>query len=246
MKIYLTSAFLFLFITSVTSQDLKGRVIYGKKPKTQILSKTDSIRLKENPEKHRRFLKVREIISDEEKKLVFELNFKNNESYFYLKPILESENHRNPYSSISTYDKGIYYNKEKRILQLNAFGELFLITKPKLIWKIQKESKNIGGYNCIKATTEIIVNTKGRKQLIAAWFTTKIPISLGPLGYDGLPGLILELEVYKKIYYAKKITLNAKEVIKIEKPIKGIKVSEKEYHEMASSTMQKLKKSKGL
>ncbi len=246
MKIYLTSAFLFLFITSVTSQDFKGTVIYGKKPKTQILSKTDSIRLKENPEKHRRFQKMREIISTEEKKLNFELNFKNTESYFYLKPILESESNESLINIISVYDKGVYYNKDKRILQLNAFGELFLITKPKLNWKIQKDTKKIGEYNCFKATTEVIVNSKGRKQLITAWFTPKIPVSFGPLGYDGLPGLILELEVYKKIYYAKKITLNFKEVIKIEKPIKGIKVTEKEYQEMASSTMQNFKKSKGL
>ena len=113
-------------------------------------------------------------------------------------------------------------------------------------WEIQKETKKIGEFECFKATTEIIVNTKGRKHLITAWFTTKLPISFGPLGYDGLPGLILELEVYKKIYYAKKIMLNPKEEIKIEKPTKGIKVTEKEYQEKASSTMQKFKKSKGL
>ncbi|MDD7915629.1 GLPGLI family protein [Polaribacter ponticola] len=72
-----------------------------------------------------------------------------------------------------------------------------------------------------------------------------MPVSFGPLGYAGLPGLILELEVYKKIYYAKKITINPKEEIKIEKLTKGIRVTEKEFHEMASSTMQKFKKNKG-
>jgi GLPGLI family protein len=245
MKTYISIIFLLPFICTLSSQDFKGNVIYGKKPKTQVLSKTDSIRLKNNPEKHRRFQKMREIISNEEKKLNFELNFKNNEGYFHLKSILESENNKSLSNIISTYDKGIYYNKDMRILQLNAFGELFLITKPKLNWQIQKETKKIGKYNCFKATTEIIVNTKGRRQLITAWFTPKIPVALGPLGYDGLPGLILELEIYKKIYYVKTISLSPKEKIKIEKPTKGIKVTEKEYQEIASSTMQKLKKSKG-
>jgi len=128
---------------------------------------------------------------------------------------------------------------------LNALGELFLITKPKLIWKTQNDTKKIGEYNCFKATTEITVNTKGRKKLITAWFTPEIPVSLGPLGYDGLPGLILELEVYNKIYFVKKIVLNPKEKIEIETLIKGIKVTEKEFQEMASSTVQKFKKNKG-
>jgi len=244
MKFKLLLITLFFSIT-IFSQQLSGRVTYGKKPKTQILSKKDSIRLKENPEKHRRFQKMREMVANGEGKLTFDLKFINNESSFKISPMLSSDNNKSFDIGIGAYDKGVYYNKDKRILQLNAFGELFLITKPKLNWKIQKESKKIGEYDCFKAITEIIVNSKGRKQLIAAWFTPEIPVSLGPLGYNGLPGLILELEVYKKIYYAKKITLNPKEEIKIEKPTKGIMVTEKEYQEAISSTMQKFKKSKG-
>lgn len=244
-KIYISIILLILTINIANSQNFKGSILYGKKPKTQVFSKTDSIRAKDNPEKHKRFQKMREIIADEEKKLNFELNFENNEGYYYLKPILESDNNKGLSTFISTYDKGIYYNKESSIAQVNAYGELFLITKPKLKWKILKDRKKIGTYNCFKAITEIIVNTKGRKQKIVAWFTPKIPVSLGPLGYAGLPGLILELEVYKKIYFAKKIKLNPKQEIKIEQPTKGIKVTEKEFHKIASSTMEKFKKNRG-
>ncbi|PQJ68805.1 GLPGLI family protein [Polaribacter butkevichii] len=236
--------FVLLFFFNTNSQNSRGIIEYGKKSKTQVFSKTDSIRAKENPEKHNRFQNMREIIAEGEKKLSFKLKVDKNIGSFTMKPLLESEDNKKQLGP-GPYDKGVYYNKDERILQLNAFGELFLITKPKLNWKIQKERKKIGEYDCFKATTEVIVNTKGRKQLITAWFTPKIPISFGPLGYDGLPGLILELEVHKKIYYVKKITLNPKEEIKIEKPTKGIKVTEKEYQEMASSTMQKFKKSKG-
>ena len=202
--------------------------------------------MKENPEKHKRFQQMNALYAEGEKKLTFELKVDKNIGIFMMKPILKSGASKKKQFGPGPYDKAIYYNNRFRILQLNALGESFLINKPKLIWKTQNDTKKIGEYNCFKATTEIIVNSKGRKQLITAWFTPKIPVSFGPLGYDGLPGLILELEVYKKIYYAKKITLNFKEVIKIEKPIKGIKVTEKEYQEMASSTMQNFKKSKGL
>jgi len=229
----------------INSQEFKGIIEYGKKSKKRVLTEKDRQRMKETPEKHKRFQQMHALYAKGEKKLTFELKVDNNIGAFTMKPLLESEDNKKQLGP-GPYDKGGYYNKDKRILQLNAFGELFLITKPKLNWKIQNDTKKIGEYNCFKATTEIIVNSKGRKQLITAWFTPKIPVSFGPLGYDGLPGLILELEIYKKIYFVKKIVLNPKEKIEIKKPTKGIKVIEKEYQEMASSTMVKFKKSKGL
>ena len=48
-----------------------------------------------------------------------------------------------------------------------------------------------------------------------------------------MPGLILE----PKRYYATKVSLNLKE----EKPVKGIKVTEKEFQKIISSTLQKNK-----
>lgn len=127
--------------------------------------------------------------------------------------------------------------------ECKVLEKCYLIQQPKLDWKLPQETKLIGGYLCYKA---INISSNNKKKKPIAWYTPNISASFGPKQYFGLPGLILELEVYKKIYYAKKITLNFKEVIKIEKPIKGIKVTEKEYQEMASSTMQNFKKSKGL
>lgn len=243
-KILLVS-FVLLFFIKTNSQNSRGVIEYGKKSMERVLTEKDKQSMKETPEKYKRFQKMYDLYAEGEKKLTFELKVDNNIGSFTMKPLLDSDNNYKKQLGPGPYDTGVYYNKDKRILQLNAFGELFLITRPKLKWKIQKETKKIGRYNCFKATTEIIVNTKGRKQLITVWFTPNIPISLGPLGYDGLPGLILELEVHKKIYYVKKITLNPKEVIKIEEPTNGIIVTEKEYHEKASSMMQKFRKNKG-
>ena len=53
-------------------------------------------------------------------------------------------------------------------------------------WEISDSTKNILGYECVKATTYF----HGRKWIV--WFSPEIPISNGPWKFGGLPGLILE------------------------------------------------------
>lgn len=54
-------------------------------------------------------------------------------------------------------------------------------------WELHVETKNIKGFIAQKATTTY----SGRDYV--AWFTLDIPISDGPFKFNGLPGLILEL-----------------------------------------------------
>jgi GLPGLI family protein len=75
-------------------------------------------------------------------------------------------------------------------------------------WDIINESKFIGGYKCLKATTFF----RGRKYFV--WFTEEIPISSGPWKLNGLPGLILEAideknEVSFKLKSIKSTTLKS-------------------------------------
>lgn len=56
---------------------------------------------------------------------------------------------------------------------------------PRQNWIIEEETKEIGGYDCQKATTTF----KGRNY--EAWFCTDIPLPYGPWKLNGLPGLIL-------------------------------------------------------
>jgi GLPGLI family protein len=83
-------------------------------------------------------------------------------------------------------------------------------------WQITNEQKIIDGRNCFKA---IIYETAFYKKYnpqvkIEAWFCPEIPISLGPLNYNGLPGLIFELNfnnvsyVIDTINFSKDISLN--------------------------------------
>ena len=64
----------------------------------------------------------------------------------------------------------------------------------------------------------------------------------GPIGYAGLPGVILELEARNYKYYATKINLNPKKEIKITKPTKGKKVTQEEFYDIAIGTMKDLRK----
>ena len=54
------------------------------------------------------------------------------------------------------------------------------------------EQKVIKGYPCMKAVKSDSLYT------IEVWFTSKIPVSSGPKGLYGLPGLILEAKFIKK------------------------------------------------
>lgn len=58
---------------------------------------------------------------------------------------------------------------------------------PSFDWKIQRKLREINGFKCQLATTEIW----GRK--FEAWFTEEIPIQEGPYKFYGLPGLIVEV-----------------------------------------------------
>ncbi|MEZ2337384.1 GLPGLI family protein [Mucilaginibacter sp. RCC_168] len=55
-------------------------------------------------------------------------------------------------------------------------------------WQIQPQKAKVNGYAAQKATC-----TFGGRQY-TAWFTTEVPIATGPWKFNGLPGLILNVE----------------------------------------------------
>ncbi len=55
-------------------------------------------------------------------------------------------------------------------------------------WVLTGETKEIGSFKALKATTRF----RGRNYSV--WFTTEIPIPVGPWKFHGLPGLILEVQ----------------------------------------------------
>lgn len=90
--------------------------------------------------------------------------------------------------------------------ELRRYEESFI----ELHWTIHSEQKEILGYRCKMATTEVISIKKGEKvkQTITAWFTAELPYPFGPLNFRGLPGLILAVTNNSKVGF----TIEAKEI----------------------------------
>ena len=81
-------------------------------------------------------------------------------------------------------------------------------------WELHNETKKIDGYTCYKATKHHVQYYTEIEFTIEAWYTPEIPAPYGPIGYGGLPGVILELKRSHVIFVANKITLNPKGGIK--------------------------------
>ncbi len=71
---------------------------------------------------------------------------------------------------------------------------------------------------------------KGKKtETVIAWYTPEIPFSHGPIDYEGLPGLIVELNFKQVNYVLKRIDFEPTKTFKIIKPNKGKPITLKEY-----------------
>ena len=63
-------------------------------------------------------------------------------------------------------------------------------------WELVDESKLINGYTCYKAISyKTNKNNSGLFRFkIEAWYTPELPVPFGPVEFNSLPGLILELK----------------------------------------------------
>lgn len=152
------------------------------------------------------------------------------------------EENKNKPIEIGKLNGGLYKDQKEKIYfdQCNVFGKEFLI-KDKIVknnWKITKETKKIGTFDCKKATATI----NGKP--IEAWFTDKIAISNGPAIYDGLPGLIIELKTEKTTYVATKVE-QLQTNYTFTKPTKGKIVTQKEYDKILEETLNDFKSGNG-
>jgi GLPGLI family protein len=130
----------------------------------------------------------------------------------------------------------INYNNiqtKERLMQKDTYGKFFLVALPNigLQWNLTSENKKIGSYNCFRATTIKTYETgQGKKtETVIAWYTPEIPFSHGPIDYEGLPGLIVELNFKQVNYVLKRIDFEPTKTFKIIKPNKGKPITLKEY-----------------
>ena len=152
----------------------------------------------------------------------YTLKFNENESVFSLNKSMGNEAQSSYLHPIAKALVGIgtyYQNKVKNenIHQVKISGGLFLITDSFLTdWEITQDQKMIGKYLCFKA----IKQCKSCNTAEEVWFTPEIAVPFGPLGYSGLPGLILEIK--KKTITLRLASIDFKpNNIVIKKPTKG-------------------------
>jgi len=234
MKIYKISYLVFFFTFLNYGQNhFEGKIHYKKKIEITI----DSMDMTSENLDH---IKRTEELSKELNKLNYYLLIKKNESLFEIDDKLELDGQKKfNLGKLIGGGKGIYYtNLTNNIVihQKESFGKLFLI-KQKITdvkWELTNKVRKINGFICYKATSEIDINTRDglKKEKIIAWYAPKINADFGPIGFSGLPGLILELKKGKFIFYASNVISN-NSISKIKRPKDGLEVSKKEFDKLS-------------
>jgi len=129
---------------------------------------------------------------------------------------------------VSSSDDKIYTGiKEGTTVEQHSFlGRDFLVESALAAsaWKLTGNQKTILNYPCQEA---ILIKDK---DTIIAWFTPSIPVSAGPRGLSGLPGLILTLTKNSNLTIAAtSVEPGPVEEGLITRPKKGKKVSQEEF-----------------
>ncbi len=244
VRLIIVSAF-FLF-GNMNAQEFKGEATY--KSKRQMDVKLDSTQINSGLQDQ-----VMEMLKKQFEK-THTLTFNKEESVYIEEEKLSAPN---PIGmEMMVIDGGgsdvLYKNfkRKSKTNQIETFSKLFLIQDvlEEYEWKLGSETKNIGEYTCFKAVMtrevpneedgfthieeESSHNREAREKkviTITAWYTPQIPVSSGPSGYHGLPGLILETNDGSQTIICSKIVINPEKSNDIVEPKKGKKVTQKEF-----------------
>jgi GLPGLI family protein len=213
MKKKIAICLLILLTYKISSQDLKIEVDYIQGSQNKRFTKSDEVK----------FFKG----------LNYTLTATNYESIFIFNESLNSEENMR-YAVPSIFYTNIKSNT--KLESFNFFGGDYLVSDAfnTLNWKLNKNTKIIGSYTCYQATAHIKEKRLNGKEDfeydVIAWYTPDIAIPFGPLNYEGLPGLILEINSNNRIFIAEKIRfIKEKEIKKISKPTIGKQMSRENF-----------------
>lgn len=278
-KSIFTIAFFLLGIISVSAQkEFQGLAVYESKTSTADMNKRMEGNKDITPE-------MRKMIEERMKGMfekTFVLNFDRSASIYKEEEKLDAPGGNGGMRMMGSMmgAGGTYYKnvKDKTYSVDKEFmGKEFLIKDalPQLEWKMESETKVVGGYTCYKATAvkpadasdfrnyrekEKKEEKKEEKEkttnfmdefevpkeiMITAWYTPEIPVNQGPEGYWGLPGLILEVSDGKTVILCSKVVMNTKEKAEIKAPKVGKEVTQKEYDEIVTAKMKELQEMRG-
>ena len=257
------------------AQEFQGMAVYE--------SKTSTAEFKNRMEGNKNMTPDMQKMIEERMKKMFEktfiLNFNKTASIYKEEEKLEASAQGGGFRMMSSFASGggTYYKnvKDKQYSNDKEFmGKEFMVkdSLTSLNWKMEAETRVIGGYTCYKATAikkpsatdfrnmrpqkeqnEVKEEAKPAEEkktnfldalevpkeiVITAWYTPEIPVSQGPEGYWGLPGLILEVNDGRTTILCSKVILNPKDKVEIKAVTKGKVVSQKEYDEAVTKKME--------
>jgi GLPGLI family protein len=103
-------------------------------------------------------------------------------------------------------------------------------------WKLTGNFRTISGYSCQEALKQ------DTSKKISAWFTTLIPVSSGPAGFGGLPGMILQVDINngKRIITATAIDPSLMDASVLTKPKEGKKVTAEEFRKIVEEKRKEM------
>ena len=195
---------------------------------------------------------------------VYTLTFNKEESFFEEEEKIDALSGATD-SWGKNFAAGNQYKNVKTNTQIQNqefYGKRFLVKDElqAIKWNMGSETKKIGNYVCFKATASIPTselawysfswdrlrntNTDENGEVnipmteVEAWYTTKVPVSQGPLEYWGLPGLILEVSTGDTTMLCTKLILNPEERVAIIAPSKGEEITKKKYQETIITKMK--------
>ena len=240
MKKQIILLFIVFTNTIIYSQTISGKVTYVASMTPISDKKIDSLFLNRKVKNPKMNKWARSIYKNTPNVKSY-LDFTNGESIYYVedKMQVEGKSTFNMNRIFAGGDNKVYKNTSTKEYLKEYVRENLLIEKKEKKWKITQESKQIGGYLCFKAIDIESTNTKMKP---VVWFTPQIPVSFGPLEYNGLPGLVILVEMYNRTISASKIILNPKEKIILKKLIKGERITEQAFKEKTKSFFDSLKK----
>jgi GLPGLI family protein len=125
----------------------------------------------------------------------------------------------------------------KTVEQRDFMTRKFLVSGDiaKSAWKMTGNQKTVLNYPCQEA---VMIRDK---DTTTAWFTTAIPISAGPHGWSGLPGLILEATRNSDITItAQSVTPGPVEAGLIKEPKGGKKVTREEFRAIVDAKRKEM------
>ncbi|MDN3595794.1 GLPGLI family protein [Zunongwangia endophytica] len=193
--------FFIINVLAGNAQD-SGIVTYKKEWKN-LYSESESGKQDKvsNPQKYREYRELEKLQKELTKQLAYKLKFDKDRSFFYLEDLLSIENQSDLALAKGPFQGDYYYDRkaDSVIWAIEALGEKFLVNLDKIDWKLEKKQKMISGYSCFKASAKIPLDN-GEFENVNAWYAPEIPLSYGPLQYNGLPGLVVRFETGSERY----------------------------------------------